>query len=91
MLIKGLDYTDSTPHYIKSNLFSRMRFDEYKALFHRNFEVEYLKGHIDLEALRFRSLYPRKWKALLDKGFREIDLLLSTIVCVGKMRPKPLD
>jgi len=83
MMIDGIDRTDEIPHYIESDLFSRLCYQAYSKAFHQYFEVKYFKAHVNWEALIYRHSFPEKWSQLLGKGYSERDLLISTIVVIG--------
>lgn len=90
MTVPGVDVVDGEPRaglaYIRSGLFSRLCFDDYRRIFDRWLEVQHLRGLVDLRALRFRAEHPELWRRMLDAGIVEHDLLISTVQVIGRVR-----
>ncbi|MBI5210931.1 MAG: class I SAM-dependent methyltransferase [Elusimicrobia bacterium] len=85
-LIPELDRRCGRPHFAECGLFNRLRHDEYRRRFQAHFEVELFRGHVDPEGLVFRRRFPLAWRALLDRGYSEVDLLVSHVVVMGRRR-----
>lgn len=73
------------PHcnfWAKNGIFSYVTGREYVEKFSEKFERCFILAVISEAGLKFRSLFPEKWKILLDRGFLEEDLLLKSMyVC----------
>lgn len=85
--VPGVDIVDSQPQaglaYIQRDLFSHLTIDQYMKAFHASFQITYWKAHIEPMAREFRLKFPKEWKELLAAGYRELDLLASTLVVIG--------
>jgi SAM-dependent methyltransferase len=72
-------------HWLRNGMFSRLRYDDYLAIFRRHFDLEHVVLGVSQEALRFRRRQPAQWRAL-TRRYAEKDLL--TFSMTVWMRPK---
>jgi SAM-dependent methyltransferase len=71
--------------WLRSGMFSRLRYDDYLATFRRHFSVEHLMVAVSEPARRYRRQHPDAWQALLTR-FDERDLM--TFSMTVWMRPR---
>ena len=62
--------------WIKNDLFSYLKMDEYIQILSGNLKKVYLSCIVDEKALRFKQLHPEKWNSLEERYGRD-DLLVS--------------
>jgi SAM-dependent methyltransferase len=90
MTIEGEDFVEGKPRhglaYIHKDLFSHASFDDYREAFSRAFDLVHLQAYTDPHCLEFRQRFPDAWTRLLDKGYKEADLLISTVTVIGRTR-----
>jgi SAM-dependent methyltransferase len=92
MTIEGEDVVEGRPQaglaYIREDLFSHASVDDYRSSLEKYMTFKHFRAHVDPSGLAFRERFPDKWKLLLDKGFTEKDLLVSTVTVIGQMARK---
>ncbi len=71
--------------WLRNGMFSRLRYDEYLAIFKRYFDLEHVTLGVSQEALRYKRTHRREWHALTAR-YSERDLL--TFSMTVWMRPK---
>jgi SAM-dependent methyltransferase len=79
-------------HWLRNGMFSRLRYDDYLAIFKRHFDLDHVVIGVSQEALRYRRQDAARWTEL-TRRYAEKDLL--TFSMTVWMRPKqaqqPLD
>jgi SAM-dependent methyltransferase len=73
-------------HWMRHGMFSRLRYNEYLAIFRRHFDLDHLVLAVSPPALRYKRAHPDAWAAL-TRHVAEEDLL--TFSMTVWMRPKP--
>ena len=93
MTIPGIDVVDGSPKdgrlYIDLDLFSHLGWRDYHRMFSEVLHLDLFTTHLDPESVKFRDQFPKKWSALLEKGYAEEDLLVSTVVVLGRFKSTP--
>ncbi len=72
--------------WLRNGMFSRLRYDEYLAIFERYFAIAHLQVAVSQPALRYKRAHPAAWAALTAR-FAERDLITHAITVW--MRPLP--
>ncbi|MBI5284580.1 MAG: class I SAM-dependent methyltransferase [Chloroflexi bacterium] len=72
--------------WLRNGMFSRLRYDDYLAIFKRHFDLDHVVLAVSPPALRYRRAHPEAWAAL-TRRFAEKDLL--TFSMTVWMRPRP--
>lgn len=71
--------------FIYNGLFNRLKADEYIDIIKDYFQCIDLRIGISAHAMKFRKLFPLKWKSIIDMyNLREIDLLAKCIFIVAR-------
>ncbi len=93
MTVPGIDLVDGSPKdgrlYIDLDLFSHLGWRDYRRMFSEALHLDLFTAHLDPKAIQFRDQFPEKWSALLEKGYTEEDLLVSTVVVLGRFKSAP--
>jgi SAM-dependent methyltransferase len=71
--------------WLRNGMFSRLRYDDYLAIFRRHFDLDHVVLAVSQDALRYKRTHPAAWAALTQR-FDERDLL--TFSMTAWMRPK---
>ncbi len=71
--------------WLRNGMFSRLRYDEYLAIFRRHFDIAHLQITVSQDALRYKRAHPAAWAALTER-IAERDLL--TYAMTVWMRPR---
>lgn len=74
--------------WLRSGMFSRLRYDEYLAIFRRQFEIVHLQVAVSQAGLRYQRAHPAAWAALRAR-FAERDLLTHAITVWMRPRSQP--
>ena len=72
--------------WLRNGMFSRLRYDDYLAIFRRHFDLDHVVLAVSPPALRYKRAHPEAWAAL-TRRFEEKDLL--TFSMTVWMRPRP--
>jgi SAM-dependent methyltransferase len=72
--------------WLRNGMFSRLRYDEYLAIFEGHFDIAHLQVAVSQPALRYKRAHPAAWAALTAR-FAERDLITHAITVW--MRPLP--
>jgi ubiquinone/menaquinone biosynthesis C-methylase UbiE len=72
-------------HWLRNGMFSRLRYDDYLAIFKRHFDLEHVVIGVSQDALRYRRQDAARWSEL-TRRYAEKDLL--TFSMTVWMRPK---
>lgn len=93
MTVPGIDLVDGSPRdgrlYIDLDLFSHLGWRDYRRMFSEALDLDVFTAHLNPKAIQFRDQFPEKWSALLGKGYAEEDLLVSTVVVLGRFKSAP--
>jgi hypothetical protein len=73
--------------WLQHGMFSKLRYDDYLAIFDRYFTAEHIALAVSPPALRYRRSHPTAWRELTQR-FDERDLL--TYAMTVWLRPKPV-
>jgi SAM-dependent methyltransferase len=71
--------------WLRSGMFSRLRYDEYRTVLQQDFELEHVILGVSADALRYKRSHPEEWRALCERQ-AERDLL--TFSMTVWMRPR---
>jgi SAM-dependent methyltransferase len=72
--------------WLRNGMFSRLRYDDYLAIFKRHFDLDHVVLAVSPPALRYKRAHSEAWAAL-TRRFAEKDLL--TFSMTVWMRPRP--
>ncbi len=73
--------------WLRNGMFSRLRYEDYLAIFKRHFDLEHVVLAVSEQALRHKRTHPDEWRALL-RDHAEQDLLTFSMTIW--MRSKPV-